>query len=86
MAAIVYFLCALTGLAAFVLLLRSWLHTRARLLFWSALCFFGIALTNVLLVVDKLVVGAATDLRTPRLVVALVAVLLLVFGLIWEED
>lgn len=85
MAALVYFLCALTGLAAFVLLLRSWWLTKARLLFWSALCFAGITATNILLVVDKLVVPLE-DLRTPRLLIALVAVLLLVFGLIWEED
>jgi len=85
MAALTYFLCALTSLAAFVLLLRSWLATRVRLLFWSALCFAFLSVNNILLVVDKLVLPDV-DLSTPRLVAALVGMMLLLFGLIWEEE
>jgi hypothetical protein len=85
MAALIYFLCAMTCLAAFVLLLRSWLATRHRLLFWSAMCFAGLSLNNILLVVDKLVLPDV-DLSTPRLLAALAAVLLLLFGLIWEQE
>jgi hypothetical protein len=85
MAAIVYALCALTSMSCFVLLLRSWLATRHRLLFWSALCFAAMSVNNVLLVVD-MVVFPTTDLQTWRLLAALTAVLLLVFGLIWEEE
>ena len=86
MAAIIYSLCAFTCLVAFVLLLRSWRATRLRLLFWSALCFAGLSINNVLLVVDKLVFPTQVDLSTWRLVTALIAVLLLLFGLIWEEE
>jgi len=85
MAEIVYGLCALTSLACFVLLLRGWMASRARLLFWSALCFAGMTLNNFLLVLDKLVFPAM-DLSTWRLLAALAAVLLLVFGLVWEEE
>jgi len=85
MGALIYSLCALTCLAAFVLLVRSWRATRFRLLFWSALCFAGLTLNNVLLVADKLFLPDI-DLTTWRLASALVAVLLLVFGLIWEEE
>jgi hypothetical protein len=85
MAAFVYFLCALTCLACFVLLLRSWLASRQRLLFWTALCFAGMTANNFLLVVDKLVLPDV-DLSTWRLAMGLVAVLLLVFGLVWEEE
>jgi hypothetical protein len=85
MAAIIYSLCALTCLTCFGLLLRAWHGTRSRLLFWSALCFAGLSLNNFLLVFDKLVF-TAVDLSTWRLVVALVALLLLLFGLIWEEE
>lgn len=85
MAAFVYFLCTLTCLACFGLLLRGWLASRSRLLFWSALCFAGLSANNFLLVVDKLVF-TAVDLSTWRLVTALVALLLLLFGLIWEEE
>lgn len=86
MAAIIYSLCAFTCLVAFVLLLRSWRATRLRLLFWSALCFAGLSINNVLLVVDKLVFPTQVDLSTWRLVTALIAVLLLLFGLVWEEE
>jgi hypothetical protein len=85
MAALIYFLCALTCLAAFILLLRSWLATRYRLLFWSALCFAALSVNNIVLVVDKLVLPEQ-DLSTLRLVTALAGVLMLLFGLIWEEE
>lgn len=86
MAALIYLLCALTSLTAFVLLLRSWRATRARLLFWSAACFAFMTLNNTLLVVDKLVLPTQVDLSLWCLTAALLAVLLLVFGLVWEED
>lgn len=86
MAAIVYSLCALTALACFVLLLRGWRATRSRLLFWSALCFAAMTVNNSLLVIDKLVFPTQVDLSTWRLGVALLAVVLLLFGLVWEEE
>ena len=85
MAALIYFLCALTCLAAFALLFRSWRLTRYRLLFWSALCFAFLSFNNILLVVDKLFLPQ-TDLGTLRLFAALAGILLLLFGLIWEEE
>lgn len=86
MAALTYFLCALTCLAAFILLLRSWFATKYRLLFWSALCFAALSVNNILLVVDKLVLPTQVDLTTPRLLAALAGVALLLFGLVWEEE
>lgn len=85
MAALIYSLCTLTCLACFGLLLRAWRSSRSRLLFWSALCFAGLSMNNFLLVVDKLVVPDM-DLSTLRLTTALVALLLLLFGLVWEEE
>lgn len=85
MAALIYSLCALTCVVAFVLLLRSWRATRFRLLFWAALCFAVLTLNNLLLVADKLFLPQI-DLTTWRLLTALVAMLLLLFGLIWEEE
>ena len=86
MAAVIYSLCALTSIMCLVLLWRSWRQSGARLLFWSALCFAGLSVNNVLLVLDLVVFPVQTDLSIPRLVAALVAVLLLLFGLVWEED
>jgi hypothetical protein len=85
MAPVIYLLCTLTSLACFGLLLRAWRANRSRLLFWSAMCFAGLSLNNFLLVIDKLVLPAV-DLSTWRLTVALLAMLLLLFGLIWEEE
>lgn len=86
MAAVIYSLCALTSIMCLVLLWRSWRASGARLLFWSALCFAALSVNNVMLVLDRVVWPVEVDLGVPRLVAALVAVLLLLFGLIWEED
>jgi hypothetical protein len=86
MATVIYSLCALTSITCLVLLWRSWRASGARLLFWSALCFGALSVNNVLLVFDRVVFPVEVDLGVPRLVAALVAVLLLLFGLIWEED
>jgi hypothetical protein len=85
MAALIYLLCTLTCLACFSLLLRAWRASRSRLLFWSALCFAGLSLNNFLLVIDRLVF-TAVDLTTWRLATALIALLLLLYGLVWEEE
>jgi hypothetical protein len=86
MATVIYALCALTSIMCLVLLWRSWRASGARLLFWSALCFAALSVNNVLLVLDRVIFPVQVDLSMPRLVAALVAVLLLLFGLIWEED
>lgn len=81
----VYVLCALTSAMCAWLLWRGWLAGRARLLLWSSLCFAGLALHNALLFVDK-VVAPDVDLSTVRLSTALAALLVLLFGLIWESS
>lgn len=86
MASVIYSLCALTSLACFVLLWRGWRAGGNRLLFWSALCFAGLATNNVLLVIDKVVLPTQVDLQNVRLASAFLAVSLLLFGLIWEEE
>ncbi|MDP1953183.1 MAG: DUF5985 family protein [Polaromonas sp.] len=85
MAELIYSLCALTAISCAWLSLRGYRQSRSRLLFWSGLCFAGLSVNNLLLVIDKLVFPSV-DLTTWRLAAALTAVLLLLFGLIWEED
>ena len=68
-----------------VALLRAYGRTRTRLLFWSGLCFAGLTASNTLLVLDKIVLPLV-DLSTARLVASLVALLLLIYGLVMEED
>ncbi|MBC5785065.1 hypothetical protein H8N03_19115 [Ramlibacter sp. USB13] len=86
MASLIYALCALTSFTCLVLLWRSYVGTGSRLLFWSAACFLLLTTNNVLLVLDKIVFPVEVDLSMWRLVSALAAVVLLLFGLIWEED
>ena len=85
MATIVYILCALTSLACAVLLLRGYRQSGARLLLWSGLFFVGLFVNNVLLIVDVRVVPQI-NLAVIRLLPALVGVLLLLYGMIWESD
>jgi len=85
MAAVIYSLCTLFSLGIAVLLWRHCRKTHSRVLFWSALCFTGLTLNNLLLVIDKLVM-ADVDLSAFRQLTALLSLLLLLFGLIYEEE
>ena len=82
-ATIVYVLCAATSALCAALLVRGYRQSGARLLFWSALCFIGFALNNVLLLIDVQHI-TRFDLLTVRLIPALIGVALLLYGLIWE--
>lgn len=85
MAAVVYVLGAVTSLLCAVLLLRRYAAGRARLLLWSGLCFVGLTASNTLVFVD-LVLVPDVDMYLWRLSTAALAMLLLLFGLIWESD
>lgn len=85
MAKLVYLMCTLTALACAWMLASAYFRTGARLLMWSALCFAGLTINNVLLVLDRLV-WTTVDLTTWRLAIALVSVLLLVIGQVLEDN
>lgn len=85
MAAFIYSLITLTCLLCAVLLLRSYQQTRLHLLLWSGLCFVGLTVSNVFLVLDR-IVYPETDLSLIRLSAAFVGLMLLLYGLIWEGD
>lgn len=85
MATVIYFLCTLTSLTCAWLLGSAYRRTRHRLLFWSALCFAGLTLNNMLVVMDRVLLPDI-DLLAYRLLSTLVSLLLLLFGLIWEEE
>ena len=84
MAEAVYLLCALTSLSCAVLFLCGYRASRTPLLFWSCLCFVGLAVNNVLLFVD-LVMVPDFDLRVLRASTALASLALLVYGLVVAE-
>ena len=85
MATIIYALCSLLSLGIAGLLWHSHAKTRSRVLYWSALCFSGLTLNNILLVADKLLFPGQ-DLSVPRLVIALASLSLLLYGLIYEDE
>lgn len=85
MAKLIYLLCTLTSLACALLLLRSYLHSRHSLVFWSGLSFAGLSLSNLLLLLDKTIFTNTADLLTLRLSVALIAMLFLLYGLMQES-
>lgn len=84
MAAVIYSLCALLSVAIAALLWRSYARRRTRIVYWSALCFSGLAVNNALLVLDRLVF-LDSDWTVERQFVALLSVGVLVFGLVYEE-
>ena len=85
MAPIIYLLCAVAAFLCAVLLLRAYRRSRYRLLLWSGLCFAGLTLNNLILVLDKVVLTGA-DLSIWRTSVALVAMAVLLSGLLWEAE
>jgi hypothetical protein len=84
MAELVYILCAATSIVCAVLLFRGYRENRTRLLFWSSLCFAGLALNNVVLFLD-LVVVSSVDMSLLRSLIALISMLLLLFGLVFDS-
>jgi hypothetical protein len=72
------------GLCA-ILLLRAYGSVRKRLLLWAGLCFAGLSISNALLVADLFVVPDV-DLYRWRLATAAAAMLMLLYGLIFESD
>ena len=85
MAQFVYIVGTLITLLCAALLLRGYLRVRLRLLLWSAVCFAGLTISNALVYVD-LVIVPGRDLYVWRLGVAALAMVVLVFGLVWESD
>ena len=85
MGEIIYTLCILTSLACAGLLFSSYRRTRYRLLFWSGSCFAVMTINHLFLLLDK-VVFPAVDFMLLRLISALLACLLLLYGLIYEND
>ncbi|HEX2804019.1 MAG TPA: DUF5985 family protein [Sphingomicrobium sp.] len=82
---VVYTLCFLTSSACAWLLARSFARSGARLLLWSCLCFVLLAANNLILIIDMLVLPDL-NLRLARLLFALAAVSVLLFGFVWDLE
>ena len=84
MAKAVYLLCAGTSLLCAGLLVKGYRKTRTRLLLWSCLGFVGLAASNVLLFLD-MVVYTEVDLLPWRQATAIIGLMSLLLGFVWES-
>ena len=80
-----YAVCVLSSTTCTALLIRGYVKRRVRLLMWSAVCFAGLSVNNVFLFLD-LVLFPDIDLRLARLVPALIGMLFLLYGFIWDSE
>ncbi|MBS1815071.1 MAG: hypothetical protein JSS87_09380 [Acidobacteria bacterium] len=85
-AGLVYLLGAVVTLACGVMLFRGYLRSRRRLLLWSGVCFCTLAVSHTLLFIDLVILPKEIDLYFWRLITAALAMMLLVYGLIWEGE
>ena len=81
----VYILCFATAAACAFLLVRNYQRTGVRLLLWSAICFALLAANNFFVVLD-LVILPASNFSVARLGLSLIAVMVLLFGFVWDQE
>ncbi len=82
---LLYALATITSFACTAFLLRGYLRSRVRLLFWSSLCFVGLTVSNILLFADFVIFPTA-DLRLVRLIASMAGLVCLLYAFIWESD
>lgn len=83
LAEVIYCLCAATSALAAWMLWRSYRASGSRLLFWSAICFTGLTLNNVMAVVDT-IAAPEIDFALLRTIPAVLGVGSLLYGFIME--
>lgn len=83
---LVYLLCMATSMVCLLLLIRAYQRSGVKLLLWSALCFVGLALNNLLLFVDVVLLPTSIDLLPLRHLTSLGAIGVLLYGFIWESE
>lgn len=81
---LVYVLCFCASAICLGLMWRGYLRSKSRFLLWSSLCFVGLTINNLLLVLDLLLIKP--DLRLLRGLSALGAICVLLYGFIWESE
>ena len=81
----IYVLCMAASAVCALLLARTYARTRSRLLLWTAISFALLTLNNFFLVLDMLVFRNL-DLWPERAITFQAAMLVLLYGFIWEAD
>ncbi len=83
MIAVIDGLCLIVSAACAFLLLRGYSASRVRLLLWSGIGFVGIALNNLILVIDDRVMA---DLSAVRSTPTLIGLVFFIWGLVTERN
>jgi len=83
--AIVYLLSLVSSGICAALLVRSYHRHKAPLLLWSGTCFVFLALNNLVVVLDLLILPAV-DLSIVRIALSLIGISTLLYAFIWEAD
>jgi len=83
---LLFLLAALTCIACTVLLFRGYAASGSRLVLWTALCFVGLSVNNLLLFFDLAVFIEEADLRLWRHLAALAGLACLLYGFITESE
>lgn len=83
--AAVYLLCFLSSALCAYLLVMAFNRRAEKLLLWSAICFCLLAVNNMLVFVD-IVVLPYMDLSPWRSLTAILAIVVLLYGFIWEIE
>jgi peptidoglycan/LPS O-acetylase OafA/YrhL len=79
---LLYVLCFAVSATCAFMLLRAWRTSRVRLLLWSGIGFTGIAINNLILVIDSQI---AADFSSWRSAPTLVGLVILIWGLAEER-
>lgn len=82
-APIVYILCFSTSLLCTVLLLKSYFKLGNKLLLWTGLCFLGLSVNNLFLILDLWLLPDV-NLLMFRASFGLIGLLVLIYGLVRE--
>jgi len=83
---LLFLLALLTCVTCTVLLFRGYAASGSRLVLWTALCFVGLSVNNLLLFFDLAVYINEVDLRFFRHTSALAGLACLLYGFIWEGE
>jgi hypothetical protein len=81
---VIYSLCAVMSAICFALLLREYIRKRSALLLWISFCFFGLFLSNAVLILDRFFV-TGISLAILRVVPTVFGLGSLIYGLTRQE-
>lgn len=84
MSVIIFSLCALASIFVAYLLAKAYRQRPSQILFWSAICFGGLALNNIVLFIDLVLMPAEITYGLVRNGIIVASIGSLVYGLVWD--